>query len=66
MSFSTSAGVRTSGIVETFGGFTMLSHCQSFLRTDPEELQAVSIDFNRTPGMTLNEFGKIDFKLFQS
>jgi hypothetical protein len=31
----------------------------------PEELQSVSIDFDRTPGMTLNQFGKIDFKLFQ-
>ena len=31
----------------------------------PEELKPVSIDFDRTPGMALNELGKIDFKLFQ-
>ena len=38
---------------------------QSFFRTDTE-YQPVSIDFDRTPGMALNELGKIDFKLFQS
>ncbi|MFZ3048380.1 MAG: hypothetical protein WA151_20905, partial [Desulfatirhabdiaceae bacterium] len=32
----------------------------------PKELQPVSIYFDRTPRMALNELGKIDFKLFQS
>ena len=31
----------------------------------PKELKPVSIDFDRAPGMAINQFSKIGFKLFQ-